>query len=790
MASFLRNRSNRRTSIIKMFAAAAVVAITTATAASDKPFFMQLPLRLPTAQKATADQPAQAQQEQDPVKQADQPAEPIRVNKPGTFEIHVQGADLRGVLQLLSTQGRKNIVATKEVTGSVTADLYGVTFKEALEAVVHAAGFVYLEKDNFIYVYTPKQLEDIIKSQRRMITRVFRLGYIPAVDASPMVEKALSPDGAIAITPAATTGVGASEAVTGGDSYALNDVLVVTDYEDVIEKVAKIIEEIDIKPDQVLIEVTMLSASLDDTNALGVNFSTLAGVDFETLNSPSTSLGNMGAAGLSGTNLQNAPASTWRTDFTTVSSGMTLGFVSNNVGMFLTALESVSDTTILANPKLLVVNKQRGEVLVGARDGYIVTTVTEGQTTQSVQFLETGTKLIIRPFVAKDGFIRMEIHPEDSKGSVIVTEGLALPSETTTELTTNVMVRDGHTIVMGGLFREELLSGKSQVPLLGNIPYIGTLFGYVKDQTKRKEIIILMTPHIIRHAPDEAVSAQVRDDIERFRAGHRNGLRWWGREKLAHTHLRWAKQALTQGRVDRALWNVDMALAFQPRLADAITMKERLTEQAIWADTPAESSIARIIEGMIMQDLGLPTSTILPPDRPRDPGMIDPKVRSRFGYEGLIEQPLPVKQLNLTPQVNQEPVIADSVTAEELSAYPQQAEEKSEVIAPQADEAVTIEPAEQIDEAEAKPEAKAETEAVVVETEVKAKAVDAKAETVEVKTEAVEAKAKDVDADDADETGIEVETEINAETPDMPIFENAAETNNEGETAEDMQESQ
>ena len=101
-----------------------------------------------------------AQAKTQPAKQALQRG--MKASPSGTFDIHYRDADLRGVLQLLSTQGRRNIVATKEVVGTVTADLYGVTFKEALNAVLMANGFVYLEKDNFIYVYTPKQLETIL----------------------------------------------------------------------------------------------------------------------------------------------------------------------------------------------------------------------------------------------------------------------------------------------------------------------------------------------------------------------------------------------------------------------------------------------------------------------------------------------------------------------------------------------------------------------------------------------------------------------------------------------------
>ena len=80
----------------------------------------------------------------------------------GVDELHVRGVDLRQVLQMLSTQNKVNIVTSKEVSGTVTVDLYDVTFTEALEAVLKSAGLVYVRKGNFVYVYTPKQLAEIL----------------------------------------------------------------------------------------------------------------------------------------------------------------------------------------------------------------------------------------------------------------------------------------------------------------------------------------------------------------------------------------------------------------------------------------------------------------------------------------------------------------------------------------------------------------------------------------------------------------------------------------------------
>jgi len=591
--------------------------------------------------------------------------EAVKLSRTGTFEIHVQGADLRGVLQLLSTQGKRNIVATKEVTGMVTADLYGVTFQEALEAVMRSSGYVYQEKDNFIYVYTTDQLQKIQQDERKVEVRVFPLHYLKAEDAQVMVVPALSSDGKVAVSKAATIGIATSGTDTGGDSLAGGDTLVVRDYQENLKRVAEILEGLDVKPQQVLVEATILRATLTEDNDLGIDFNALAGINFETLTSTTDGLTNVTPA--PGTAVDGRREATFRNDVagTVPTGGMTIGVITNNVAVFVRALESVTDTTIMANPKLLVLNKQRAEVMIGKRDGYLTTTVTETVATQTVEFLETGTKLVVRPFIGEDGYIRMEIHPEDSSGSVEVVGTAALPKETTTETTSNVMVRDGRTIVIGGLFRETTTNGRSQIPVLGNIPYLGTLFRSTGDNTEREEVIILVTPHIIRHEVDETVSEQLKDDANRFLIGQRKGLMWFGRSRLAATHMRWAKDALADGDKSKALWNLDMVLSLSPRMDEAIRLKERLTEKAYWADEPRISSVDYVIQKMVMQELGMPYERVIEPNKPRDLEKIDPAAREALGMGNLYEDPLPTPPvLNLADTMIQANKAADQQAQE------------------------------------------------------------------------------------------------------------------------------
>ena len=175
--------------------------------------------------------------------------------------------------------------------------------------------------------------------------------------------------------------------------------------------------------------------------------------------------------------------------------GIKYGFVSNNITGFIRALETVGSTKILASPRILVLNKQRAEIQLGSRLGFR-STVTQNiiGTTQAVQFLNTGTLLRLRPFVSSDDIIRMEIHPERSEGSVDPTTGL--PSQTLAELTTNVMVPNGATLVIGGLMEDQDEYQQSGLPGLSRLPILGYLFGTREKIDQRRELVVLLTPHV------------------------------------------------------------------------------------------------------------------------------------------------------------------------------------------------------------------------------------------------------------------------------------------------------
>lgn len=526
----------------------------------------------------------------------------------GTVEVHVNDASLVEVLKMLSIQSQKNIVASKDVRGTITANLYDVTVKEALDAILKSNGYDYREKGNFIFVYTQKELEEMEKAAAVKKTEMFRLYYTPAANAANMIKPVLSSEGAVSFTTPAKTGIEAGGTDVGGNDHATEDLLVVTDYPERLDQVRVVLKEVDRRPQQILVEAVILRATLQENNDLGIDFTVLGGVDFNTLNTigSATPIGS-GVDQLLNGQIMNNGAAGGIADKGAFGgraggSGMKLGLVTNNVGVFLSALEGVTDTVVMANPKVLVLNKQKGEVHVGSQQGYRTAVATETLTADDVKFLDTGTRLAFRPYVGDSGYVRMEIHPEDSSGSV---NAQGLPNKFVTQVTSNVMVKDGHTIVIGGLFRESTDRTRSQVPGLGSLPGVGPAFRRQTDNTVREEVIILLTPHIVK---DEKSYTKYSEDqlkeAERLRVGMRKGLMPWGRERLAEAWYEKAQSELRKDNPDRqkALWYLNSATNLNPKFAEAIELKSKVSGHE--ASASDNSTIKHFVSKLVLDEKG------------------------------------------------------------------------------------------------------------------------------------------------------------------------------------------
>ena len=533
---------------------------------------------------------------------SDESAEPVvQVTSYDTVSLNVQDTDLAKVLNILSHQGRRNIVPSPASQGTVTANLYDVTFYEALDAILQQNGCGYIEEGSFIYVYTAEEIQAIQEAQRSLSYKVFRFDYVTAKDASAMITPLLSESGAIVISGEVAAGFQPTIGDGGANSSPHRETMLVRDYPENLEEIEKLVMAFDVRPKQVMIEATVLKAELTDELAFGVDFSILVDVSFDQFTG-----GPMETVGaLLGGSVDDNPALAITNEsgnFANQNEGLKAAIITENLSMFIRALDKITDTTIMAHPSILTLNRQRAHILVGEKVGYLSTSATATSTTQTVEFLETGTQLAVRPFVSSDGMIRMELQPSISSAKFRDSGGFSIPDETTQELTTNIMVRSGQTIVLGGLFKEEATIKRGQIPGLGDVPWVGNLFKDRDDEFKRNEYIFLITAHIVNDESLAEAGKLTQDSAEMTRIGVREGLLPWSRDKLTASHLRDALRALDDGDGAVAMWEVDMALSLDSRHIEALRLKEKLTGIRQYA--PNVSLLDEAVDHMVLEQTG------------------------------------------------------------------------------------------------------------------------------------------------------------------------------------------
>jgi len=543
------------------------------------------------------------------------PATQSRITKRRTpqgdlLSINIQNADVREVLEMLSQQGDLNILVGKDVEGQVSASLVNVSLESALAAILKSTGYVARREGPYIFVGTPDDLETMRRTADRIGTRVYHPNYVTSAELQKLITPMLTKEvGVVSVTSASAVGIASDEANAGGDAYAGTEAVVVRDYEAVLCQIDQLVAALDLRPMQVHIEAMILSVAIDDTDAFGVNFELLRQND----------------------NIRFG----WGTvpkDFTKFAfdGGLKFGFLDENLGAFLDALETIGDTNVIATPRMMVVNKHRAEIQIGKKKGYVNTTQTTTAATQSVEFLELGTILRLRPFISRDGLIRMEVHPEISDGDVKVEQGYTLPNSELTQVTTNIMVRDGCTVVIGGLLQDEQKISRTQIPLLGNLPVVGVVFRNKDEEITRRELIILITPHIVYEPDTCREGAKASCEFHRRHMAYAEKLSPISKMALGRKYVRRAKAAWAEGDRTEALRLAELAVQFDPRSREAINLRSDIWlgkpygEHSIQGPPPSgpptDALDGQTIEPWLLDELGRPEAEAPAVLHPRDPG--------------------------------------------------------------------------------------------------------------------------------------------------------------------------
>lgn len=296
-----------------------------------------------------------------------------------------------------------------------------------------------------------------------------------------------------------------------------NSIIILATPED-YKLIADTIKKIDIMPRQVVIEGLIVRINLTDNLSFGLAWSLRSDLNIKNIKPFTHGINLKGDINVNpgGLNTSNLP-----------SEGFT--FVGTDpkgiVRAVLTALQDESRSKVLAAPHILVSDNKEAKIQVGSQIPLATSTTTtpiaSGTTvtttsTSTIQYTDIGIILTVKPHVNDSGLISLELTQEiSSVGSSVVVGGLQEISIDKTQATTNLVAKDGETIIIGGLIREDVTKSKSGIPLLSKIPIIGNLFGNTTATKARTELLILLTPHVIR-TEEEAVGV-TSNYVEKFK---------------------------------------------------------------------------------------------------------------------------------------------------------------------------------------------------------------------------------------------------------------------------------
>lgn len=372
---------------------------------------------------------------------------PAAAQASNTMSYTFRDTPISELFNMISRTAHINIVLARGVSGNVSINLYDLTVRQAIEAIAEAGGYLVTERAGGFFISDPKAAQKDVGATQQV--RAMKVRYTDLRKAGEILARQVGVAGTVTVLEPTRT-------------------LVVESNEAGLARAAQVLREIDKPPQQILIEAKILSITLDQDQAFGVDWNRVFN---------GNASDTVGATGFA----------------TTVGPRFFLNVVNNNIEAHLTALSNKGRVHTLATPRLLALEDQEATTTVGDEIGYKLTTTINNVTSESIQFLDTGVILRVTPSIDADGRILMKVHPEVSTGTV----SSGIPSKNTTEVSTELVAKDGQPVLIGGLIKNASNYQRQGVPLLADLPLIGRVFSSTDDSGTSTETIVLITPHIV-----------------------------------------------------------------------------------------------------------------------------------------------------------------------------------------------------------------------------------------------------------------------------------------------------
>ncbi len=416
--------------------------------------------------------------------------------------VDFDNADIRDVLRFMAAKANVNVVFGSDVSGTLTLHLTNVPFNEAFRTVLSMMKLTTDQVgDNILRVITPAELTKQ-RTTSTAITKVYVLNYAKAMEVKATIDAVRTAEGR----------VGNSTADSKTNS------LIVTDSLEGQLSTENLIAQMDARPRQVLIESKIVEINANS----GLNY----GVQWDYQGVQQGRIGGQQGQTLLGTTTPPASAGgTTRAPLdqntvTTVGAGasgrgtgvalaadrvfgaFTFGRITNNfiLNATLTAAASEGKAKILSEPKIATLNNQPANINVTTQIPYVTSNVAStGVQTQTVSYVTTGIQLTVTPSINADGRITLQVNPNISQPSATAAGSTqtGAPAVDARTANTTVLVRDGETIVIGGLITDTMQDTISKVPLLGDIPVLGWLFKKKTKTRVRAELLIFVTTRVL-----------------------------------------------------------------------------------------------------------------------------------------------------------------------------------------------------------------------------------------------------------------------------------------------------
>ena len=420
------------------------------------------------------------------------------------ISLNFQNIEVRAVLQLIADFTELNLVASDSVSGSITLRLQNVPWDQALDLVLKTRGLDSRQIGNVLMVAPAqeiaererqeieanKQLAELAPLQSEFI----RIRYAKAADVVELFEAGSEEGGSL---------------ISQRGSVVVDErtnSIVVTDTAAKLAEIRDLIDKVDIPIRQVMIEARIVIASSNLDEQLGIRWGggylNVSGDKFTSIAGDTASVTDLNSQMIGGAYPVTMPSAPFvDLGVAEATSGFAVGLTSKDLFLAaeLSALEASGDSEIVSQPKLITGDKQKATIKSGTEVPYQEGAASGATTTA---FKEAVLKLDVTPNITPDDRILLDlVVNQDAVGELVPSgNGGLIPTIDTVELMTQVLVGNGETVVLGGVFKNEELVKIEKVPVLGDIPYLGTLFKSTANNQQKTETLIFITPRILSEA--------------------------------------------------------------------------------------------------------------------------------------------------------------------------------------------------------------------------------------------------------------------------------------------------